>query len=142
MADADPHVARDVDWLSGCALMLRRRAFDDAGGFDPAYFMYVEDVDLAWRLREAGWRVRYQPSARVVHAGAASTSRRRLRMVVEHARSLDRFYGRVHRGPAGRLLRPLLRLGLAAWVLATLVRGGGARVGTVAAGMRLRRNGR
>ncbi|MBW3561824.1 MAG: glycosyltransferase family 2 protein [Actinobacteria bacterium] len=123
MSDLDPREPRDVDWLSGCALGVRREAFTVVGGFDPGYFMYVEDVDLGYRLRQAGWRIRYEPSAEVVHHVGASTQRRRAAMVIEHARSLDRFYGRVYdRGP-GRLLRPLVRLGLAVWVGLVLIWG-------------------
>lgn len=116
MADADPTLPRDVDWLSGCAFAVRRRAFDEVGGFDPGYFMFVEDVDLGRRLRERGWRLVYEPSAEVVHAVGASTARAPARMVVEHARSLDRYYGATYgRRAPGRLARPLVRLGLAAW---------------------------
>jgi N-acetylglucosaminyl-diphospho-decaprenol L-rhamnosyltransferase len=120
--DADRSCARDVDWLSGCALALRRAAFDAVGGFDPAYFLYVEDVDLAVRLRAVGWRLRFEPAATVVHRVGASTRQRRLRSLVHHARGLDRFYGRhLARSLPARLLRPLVRLGLAGWVVTSLV---------------------
>ena len=115
--DVDPSVARDVDWLSGCALLLRREAFDDVGGFDPGYWMYVEDVDLGFRLRQAGWRIRYEPAATVTHeVGASTSTQRRTRMVVAHAKSLDRFYGRAYNVGVGRLARPFVRVGLVAWV--------------------------
>ena len=123
MRDEDPLVDKDVDWLSGCALALRREAFDSLGGFDPGYFMFVEDVDLGYRLRRAGWRVRYVPRAEVVHAVGASTRRRRAAMVIEHAKSLDRFYGLAYARGFGRLLRPLVRVGLAFWVALVLVWG-------------------
>lgn len=116
--DLDPTVARDVDWLSGCALALRRAAVDAVGGFDPGYFLYVEDVDLAERLREAGWRLRYEPGARVRHRVGASTSRARWRALGHHARSLDRYLTARLRGPA-RLLRPLLPVAVAAWAATT-----------------------
>jgi N-acetylglucosaminyl-diphospho-decaprenol L-rhamnosyltransferase len=115
LTDWDHTSERDVDWVSGCCLAVRRDAFDAVGGFDPAYFMFVEDVDLCARLREAGWRVVFTPVAEVVHAIGGSVSRKRFRMVVEHARSLDRFFARRYgRGPR-RFLRPLVRLGLAGW---------------------------
>lgn len=120
--DTDPSEARDVDWLSGCALALRRAAFDAVGGFDPAYFLYVEDVDLAVRLREAGWRLRFEPAAAVVHRVGASTRQRRVRSLIHHARGLDRFYGRhLADSVPARLLRPLVRLGLAGWVVTSVV---------------------
>jgi N-acetylglucosaminyl-diphospho-decaprenol L-rhamnosyltransferase len=80
-----------VDWVSGAAIWLRRDALDEVRGWDEGYFMYVEDVDLCWRLRGAGWRVAYEPSAEVVHIQGASTDRRPYRMIVEHHRSLLRF---------------------------------------------------
>jgi len=119
--DVDPYAARDVDWLSGCALMLRRAAFDDVGGFDPGYWMFVEDVDLGFRLRQAGWRVRFEPDARVEHMVGASAGRRRARMVVAHARSLDRFYRRAYAHGVGRLAQPFWRVGLVLWVVLVLV---------------------
>jgi N-acetylglucosaminyl-diphospho-decaprenol L-rhamnosyltransferase len=120
--DADPTRARDAAWLSGCTLAVRRRAFEDVAGFDPAYFLYVEDVDLGVRLRRAGWRLRYEPDARVVHRVGASTGRRRRWALTTHARSLDRFYGRyVGTGRLGRAARPLVRVALAGWVVVTLL---------------------
>lgn len=121
--DTDPAQPRDVDWLSGCCLAVRRDAFESIGGFDPGYFLYVEDVDLGVRLRAAGWRLRYEPSARIVHhVGASTSTRRRAWSLTTHARSLDRFYAKhLATTPLRRLARPLLRLGLAAWVAVTLV---------------------
>lgn len=120
MTDWDHASERDVDWLSGCCVAVRRVAFDAVGGFDPAYFMFVEDVDLCARLREAGWRVVFTPVAEVVHAIGGSVSRRRFRMVVAHARSLDRFFGRRYAPGPCRLARPLIRLGLAGWAVAVM----------------------
>ena len=85
--DADPAVARDVDWASGAALWLRREAVDEIGGWDERFFMYLEDVDLGWRLGVAGWRVRYEPAGAVVHVGGLSTAGRPYRMILEHHRS-------------------------------------------------------
>lgn len=120
--DADPTRPRDVDWLSGCALALRREAVVELGGFDPGYFLYLEDVDLGARLRAAGWCVRYDPCARVVHRVGASTRANRMRALVQHAISLDRYHGRRHGSQlVGALVRPLLRVGLAAWVAVTWV---------------------
>lgn len=113
--------ARDADWLSGCVLALRRAAFEQVGGFDPGFHLYVEDLDLAVRLRAAGWQLRFQPAAWVEHEVGASTSAARWRALVTHARSHDRFLRRHHTGPLAFLLRPMLRIGLAAWAVATWV---------------------
>ena len=60
-------VTLDVPWVSGAATLFRRSTWDAVGGFDPALFMYGEDVDLSWRLRAKGFRLRYLPKLAVVH---------------------------------------------------------------------------
>jgi N-acetylglucosaminyl-diphospho-decaprenol L-rhamnosyltransferase len=102
---ADPAHPRDVDWVSGAAVWLRRRALDAVGGWDERYFMYVEDVDLCWRLGRAGWRVVYEPSGVVDHLVGGSTASTPYRMIAEHHRSLLRFATRRFTGPR-RLLVP------------------------------------
>jgi GT2 family glycosyltransferase len=62
----DP-VKLTTPWVSGAAVLLRSSAFREAGGFDPKIFMYGEDVDLSWRLRSAGWLLRYLPRFACVH---------------------------------------------------------------------------
>jgi GT2 family glycosyltransferase len=62
----DP-VTLDTPWVSGAATLFRRSAFEAVGGFDPRLFMYGEDVDLSWRLRARGFRLRYLPRFAVVH---------------------------------------------------------------------------
>lgn len=64
--DYDP-VTLDTGWVSGAATLFRREALDAVGGFDHHIFMYGEDVDLSWRLRAAGWRLRYLPRCAVIH---------------------------------------------------------------------------
>ena len=54
-------------WVSGAAVLLRRSAFVEVGGFDPGIFLYGEDVDLSWRLRARGWTLLYQPRCAVQH---------------------------------------------------------------------------
>lgn len=59
--------ARDTAAVSGAALLVRRDAFLESGGLCPFFFMYLDDADLAWRMRMRGMRVRYCPEAVVVH---------------------------------------------------------------------------
>lgn len=65
---------REVDFCSACSLLVRREVFDAVGGFALRYFpAYYEDVDLALKLRAAGWAVLYQPASELVHLESAST---------------------------------------------------------------------
>jgi GT2 family glycosyltransferase len=63
-----------VDWIDGACLMVRRAALNEVGLFDEAFFMYSEDEDLCFRLRQHGWTICYEASATACHHGAASTS--------------------------------------------------------------------
>ena len=117
--DEDPEAPRDVEWVSGAMIWLRRSAVASVGGWDDAYFMYVEDVDLCWRLRRLGWRIVYEPAGHVVHVQGASADHHPYRTVVAHHRSLYRFAAKRWRGPR-RLLLPLAAAFLflrASWIV-------------------------
>jgi N-acetylglucosaminyl-diphospho-decaprenol L-rhamnosyltransferase len=81
---------QDVDWVAGMFMLFRAEAYRAARGFDEAYFMYYEDVDLCRRLRAAGESVRYVPAAEVVH-DARRASRRDARLAMQHLKSIARF---------------------------------------------------
>lgn len=65
----DPARERDVEWLCGSYMMLRRECTDDVGFFDERFFAYDEDIDWCVRARKAGWAVRFWPGAALVHLG-------------------------------------------------------------------------
>ncbi len=62
----------DVAWASGAALMVRRKEYLAAGGLDGAFFAHMEEIDLCWRLRLRGFRVRVVPASKVYHLGGGS----------------------------------------------------------------------
>lgn len=70
----DPGRERTVPWAIGAFLLLRREAWREVGGFDEEQWMYAEDLDLGWRLAQAGWRTVYAPGAVVRHSSRASTA--------------------------------------------------------------------
>lgn len=69
----NPDRPRRIPWAVGAFLLVRRTAWDEAGGFDPGQWMSAEDLDLGWRMRQAGWATRYEPDAIVHHAESAAT---------------------------------------------------------------------
>lgn len=70
--DRRPASARDVESLAATAILLRRAAFAEVGGFDERYFLYGEDLDLSRRLRDSGWRLVATPETWAVHQSGAS----------------------------------------------------------------------
>lgn len=79
--------AGPVPWVLGAALTLRRDVFLGLNGFDESYFMYFEEVDLCYRLRDAGWEVHFAPVTEIVHVGGASTRPLAVGMAVQLYRS-------------------------------------------------------
>ena len=67
MLDWDHAETRDVDYLLGACLVVRREAYEKVGGFSPEFFMYFEDQDWCRRMWLAGWRVVYYPGASMIH---------------------------------------------------------------------------
>ncbi len=63
---------REVFWATGACLLIRAKAFHDAGGFDEQLFAHMEEIDLCWRLRRTGWRIGYTSSATVYHVGGGA----------------------------------------------------------------------
>lgn len=113
LLDWDHEDQATVDWVSGACFLVRRKAWDSVAGFDPSYFMYMEDVDLCWRLGRAGWRIAYQPKAEVVHTQGVSADQHPYRMLAAHHLSMWRFAWRTSTG-ARRGALPVVGLGLAA----------------------------
>jgi N-acetylglucosaminyl-diphospho-decaprenol L-rhamnosyltransferase len=119
MADWDRSTEREVEWVSGSAMVLRRSALTEVGFFDERYFMYVEDVDLCTRLRRAGWQVLFSPEVEVVHQIGVSTKGQRGRMAFAHSDSIYRYFCNFRSRGAATLLRPFVRVAL--WARALLM---------------------
>ena len=85
-------------WISGSCFLARRDALEELGGFDEAYFMYAEDMDLCWRAHQAGWGVGFAGTAAITHVQGVSTARHPYRMLAAHHRSALRFTVRTTSG--------------------------------------------
>jgi GT2 family glycosyltransferase len=108
--------AKDVDQICGAFMLIRPEAWRQAGGFDPHYFMYNEDVDLNFRLRRAGWRIVFLPDVRITHHLGASSSadwRKRARMVSAYNESRFYYFSRFFGPAAGAKLKACCLLGAA-----------------------------
>jgi GT2 family glycosyltransferase len=109
----DHDEVREVDWLFGACLLVRRDAADEVGLFDEDFFMFSEETDWCYRFQQAGWKVFFIPDAAVVHVGGASHGGA---LFAENVRGQLRFLAK-HRGAreaerARRLLLAGVRLRL------------------------------
>jgi GT2 family glycosyltransferase len=103
--------AQTVEWVMGFAMLVRRRAVEDVGGFDEGFFLFSEETDLCRRLWDAGWQVWYLPEAEFTHvAGASHGGRMFDENVRGHLRYLAKHRGDAYAERARRLLLWALRL--------------------------------
>lgn len=102
-----------IDFPLGATMMLRREAVQQTGGFDPKYFMYCEEVDWAWRIQRAGWRVLCAPSAHVIHLSGKSTSQVKPRSVINLWTSRLTLYDTLYPGWKSSLARRMIAYGMA-----------------------------
>jgi N-acetylglucosaminyl-diphospho-decaprenol L-rhamnosyltransferase len=98
---------REVDWAQSAALLVRVQAARAIGWFDPAFFVYSDEVDFCKRLREAGWSTLYVPSAVAVHHEQLSTGSVPERRIVELSRNRDRYMRKHHSPEAATAVRVL-----------------------------------
>jgi GT2 family glycosyltransferase len=83
---------RNVDWQSGCCVMFRGSLLRALGGFDEQFFYQYEEVDLCYRVWQAGYSVRFTPAATITHLGGQSVGRFRLRFEIEKHRNRYRYF--------------------------------------------------
>jgi GT2 family glycosyltransferase len=117
--------ARDVETLSGAAVLVRRKAFEEVGRFDEAFFFYAEESDLFARLRKAGWRIRFEPAALTVHHGGVASAQVPREELDRRLHEGLRLYALRHHGERGarRTDRALLWGARLRWALSFLAPG-------------------
>jgi hypothetical protein len=98
---------RQVDWAQSAALLVRTEAARAIEWFDPAFFVYSDEVDFCRRLRDAGWRTLYVPSAQAIHHEQLSTGAVPERRIVELSRNRDRYMRKHHSAAAAAAVRVL-----------------------------------
>ncbi len=98
---------RRVDWAQSAALLVRREAAEAVDWFDPAFFVYSDEVDFCRRLADVGWHTLYVPSARCVHHEQLSTGPVPERRIVELSRNRDRYMRKHHSAAAALAVRLL-----------------------------------
>lgn len=113
----EPVVAEAV---SGACMLLRRQAFLEVGMFDEGYGLHCEDLDLMYRLREAGWHCLYVPAAAAIHEQGVSSRSRPLWVHRQKHRGMQRFFDKFQARQHALPVRWLVRVGIWLHYLATL----------------------
>lgn len=92
MLDWPHHEVRQVDWVLGACMLLRREPIFNIGLFDEAFYLYYEDIDVCYRLRQQGFDTYFVPEAQIIHRYHRSSARGINRLTVEHAKSIIHYF--------------------------------------------------
>jgi len=111
MTYLDEHVETEVDCVVGAFMMVRREAIAASGLLDEAFWMYGEDIDWAYRIKQAGWKILYYPEVTVLHVKRAA-SRKNPRAQVEFQRASLIFYRKHYEATTPRLVHLTVLAGL------------------------------
>ena len=104
----DPDETAEVDALVGAFMMIRTAALQQAGLLDDVFFLYGEDLDLCYRIKEKGWKVFYNPAVTVLHYKGASSRQRSFRSIYEFYRAMYLFHNKHYRTKTFFLLNWLI----------------------------------
>jgi len=106
---------REVDQPAGSALLLRLKALDRVGLMDEQFDIFFNDVDLCYRLKQAGWKIYFCPQARLIHYLGASTSQVKRKMILKSGEAMAQFYRKHYRSqlpwPVSWLMLVSIKLG-------------------------------
>lgn len=108
VADVPDDVIQEVDWIVGACMMTRRQVVEQVGSLDSGFFMYSEELDWCYRIKQAGWKVVYLPAAEVVHHEGRSSEQVVPARHIHFQSSKVRFFRKHHGTVAGELLRLFL----------------------------------
>lgn len=102
----------EVDSLTGAFMMLRRKVIDQVGLLDEEFFMYGEDIDWCFRIKEAGWKILYYPKAKIIHYKGASSKKKRFKTLYEFHRAMILFYDKHYKAKYNIFVTILVYLGI------------------------------
>lgn len=105
----------DQDWVTGAYFLMRKSAMDAAGLFDTDFFLYVEEVELSYRIKKAGWQVKYLPNWKTVHYGMITNGSENA--TVMEMQNLKLFYKKHYPKWQLPILRIFLKLGALARII-------------------------
>ena len=96
MKDFSHDVNQEVNWLSGCCLMIPHSVFKKVAGFDEHYFLFNEDVDLCRTIQQHGFKVMYFPTAEITHHVSTSNSKVPVEIILKRHRGMKYYYRKHH----------------------------------------------
>lgn len=117
----DPDQEYPVDCLVGAFMLVRRETIEQIGGLDEAFFMYGEDIDWCYRIKEAGWGIHYYPRTQIIHYKGGSARRRPVKIIYEFHRAMILFHRKHYRKKYNIFVNGAVYLGVGLKMLLALL---------------------
>ncbi len=111
----------EVDALMGAFMMMPRAVIDKVGGLDEEFFMYGEDLDWCYRIKEAGYKIMYYPKEHIVHYKGSSSKKKRTKTIYEFHRAMILFYNKHYKKKYNIIVTLLVYLGVGARMAMTYI---------------------
>jgi len=106
--DGPANATMEVDWLVGACIAVRKEVIENVGRLDEAYFMYSEELDWCRRIKGAGWRIVYLPSAKILHHIGKSSQQAVTERHINFQRAKLRYFRKFHGRPSAMFLRSII----------------------------------
>ena len=103
----------EIDCLTGAFMFIRSEALDEVGFLDETFFMYGEDIDLCYRIKEAGWKIVYYGESKITHLKGASSKKQKNKLIYEFYRAMYIYYKKHHAQESSFLVNFAVYLGIA-----------------------------
>lgn len=102
----------EIDCLTGAFMFMRSEALDEVGFLDETFFMYGEDIDLCYRIKEAGWKIVYYGESRITHLKGASSKKQKNKLIYEFYRAMYIYYKKHHADESSVIINIIVYIGI------------------------------
>ena len=103
----------EIDCLTGAFMFMRKNALDQVGLLDETFFMYGEDIDLCYRIKEGGWKIVYYGKSSITHLKGASSKKQKNKLIYEFYRAMYIYYKKHHAKESFFLTNLVVYIGIA-----------------------------
>ena len=103
----------EIDCLTGAFMFIRKEALDEVGLLDETFFMYGEDIDMCYRIKQAGWKIVYYGRSSITHLKGASSKKQKSKLIYEFYRAMYVYYKKHHASESSFVVNIVVYIGIA-----------------------------
>ena len=103
----------EIDCLTGAFMFIRKEALDEVGLLDETFFMYGEDIDMCYRIKQAGWKIVYYGRSSITHLKGASSKKQKSKLIYEFYRAMYIYYKKHHASESSFVVNIVVYIGIA-----------------------------